>query len=59
VKQVVWFTTAGDSGAASGGTEWQTGPIPMYTGTNTVIIRAFDNAGNMSWKSLVVTRRGN
>jgi len=59
VKQVVWFTTAGDSGVASGAADWQAGLIPLYIGTNTIIIRAFDNAGNMAWKSLVVTRRGN
>lgn len=58
VQQIVWLTTAGDSGIANGTTQWQAGPIPLYTGTNTIIIRAFDATGNMAWKSLVITCRG-
>jgi hypothetical protein len=31
--------------------------IPLTLGYNTIIIKAFDTAGNSSWRSLVVTRK--
>jgi hypothetical protein len=56
VTRVVWSTSAGHSGTASGTERWDTGPIPLLTGTNRIIVRAFDAAGNSSWRSLTVTR---
>jgi hypothetical protein len=40
------------------GTEsWIAGPIPLLQGNNNITIRAFDLAGNMSWRSLTVVRQ--
>lgn len=57
VTQVVWSSSTGASGTAQGTTQWTAGPIPLNQGTNTVIVRARDAAGNAGWRSVVVTRR--
>jgi len=56
VASVTWSTNTGGSGTSSGTTLW-TATIPLLVGSNQVIIRAYDTAGNMSWRSVVVTRR--
>jgi hypothetical protein len=56
VAQVTWSTSNGDSGAASGTSNWATPPIPLYTGSTMIIIQASDGAGNTAWRSLSVTR---
>ncbi len=56
VTRVIWSTSAGHSGTASGTERWDTGPIPLLAGTNRIVVRAFDAAGNSSWRSLTVTR---
>ena len=57
VTSVVWFTAAGASGNATGTTSWSTSTIPLIRGDNSIVIRAFDAAGNMAWRSLSVTRQ--
>jgi hypothetical protein len=57
VVNVIWFTAAGASGDAIGTTTWSTGPIPLLVGFNTIVVRAFDAAGNMSWRALQVKRQ--
>jgi hypothetical protein len=57
VTSVVWFTAAGASGSATGTTSWSTSPIPLIRGDNSIVIRGFDAAGNMAWRSLSVTRQ--
>ena len=56
VASVTWSTNTGTSGTASGTTAWSA-TIPLLVGFNQVVIRAYDTAGNMSWRSVVVTRR--
>jgi hypothetical protein len=56
IARVTW-STATQSGEANGSTHWQTPPIPLLVGINNITIRAFDNAGNSSWRSVTVTRR--
>jgi len=56
IASVTWSTNTGSSGTASGTTSWSA-VIPLLIGSNTVIIRSTDAAGNMSWKSVVVARR--
>ena len=56
VTSVTWATSNGDSGTASGTTNWSTPAIPVYIGSTTVIVTAADAAGNTSWRSLTVTR---
>jgi hypothetical protein len=55
VTSVTWSTNTGSSGAATGTTQWSAS-IPLLTGSNTVTIRASDAAGNIAWRSVVVTR---
>ena len=57
VSKVVWVTGTGETGSAVGTNNWQTPPIPLYTGYNTIVIRAYDAAGNMAWRSVQVTRQ--
>jgi hypothetical protein len=56
VTGVRWSTSNGDTGTASGTTSW-TATVPLYSGTNLVIIRADDAAGNSGWRSVTVVRR--
>lgn len=55
VAKVTWQNTLMGSGTASGTTAWSAA-IPLYPGTNTLIIRAYDAAGNSSWRSITVVR---
>jgi hypothetical protein len=57
VAKITWSSSTGGSGTATGTNQWATTPIPIYIGTTTVIVRAYDAAGNSSWRSLTVTRR--
>jgi hypothetical protein len=57
VASVMWSTSAGASGTASGTSYWTAASVPLLVGTNVVIVRAYDAAGNSSWRSVTVTRR--
>ena len=55
VTSVIWATNTGQSGVASGTTNWSAA-VPLLIGSNSVTIRAADAAGNIAWRSVVVTR---
>jgi hypothetical protein len=55
VTSVTWSTNMGQSGTASGTGSWSAS-IPLIVGSNAVTVRAYDAAGNSSWRSVVVTR---
>jgi len=55
VASVKWSTNMGYSGTATGTSQW-TASIPMVVGSNTVIVTAADAAGNVAWRSVVVSR---
>jgi hypothetical protein len=57
VVQVTWSTAFGRSGVAAGTSSWNTGDVPLLVGTNTIMVRAYDAAGNSAWRSVTVTRR--
>ena len=57
VTSVTWSTNTGKSGTATGTNQWSTEAIPLLVGSNTITIRAYDAAGNTSWRSVVVKRR--
>ncbi len=57
VDHVTWSVSSGWSGRATGTTSWSTPAIPLFVGANTIVIHAYDAAGNSSWRSLVVSRR--
>jgi hypothetical protein len=56
VTKVAWQNTLMGSGTATGTSSWSATDIPLYPGTNTLIIRAYDAAGNSSWRSITVVR---
>lgn len=60
VTAVTWTTNTGGSGTAlttgtTGTTQWSA-TVPLLVGSNTVTIRATDAAGNVGWRTAVVTR---
>jgi hypothetical protein len=55
VTLVSWATNFGASGAASGTTAWSAA-IPLLIGNNSVTVRAADGAGNVGWRSIVISR---
>ncbi len=55
VTLVSWATNFGSSGAASGTTAWSAA-IPLLVGNNSVTVRAYDAAGNVAWRSVVISR---
>jgi hypothetical protein len=56
VSRVEWALSAGARGTAAGTTSWSA-RVPLPKGISVLTIRAFDVAGNSSWRSIVVTRR--
>lgn len=57
VVKVSWSSSAGNGGDAAGTSAFTAGPIPLYQGINTITVRAWDAAGNQSWRSIRVTRK--
>jgi hypothetical protein len=56
VTAVKWTNSTGGAGVAAGTTSWSAS-IPLLVGTNAVTVRAYDAAGNSSWRSVTVVRR--
>jgi hypothetical protein len=55
VAKVTWQTPSA-SGTATGTTSWTAASIPLLVGNNNIIVRAYDAAGNTSWRSVLVIR---
>ena len=56
VSRVIWTSNVYGTGTATGTTGWSA-TVPLALGYNTIVVRAYDAAGNSSWRSLVVTRK--
>ena len=56
VASVKWTTSNGNGGTASGSTSWSA-DVPLYVGNTVVTVRAYDAAGNWSWRAVTVVRR--
>ena len=56
VAVVKWTNSTGYSGTASGTSKWSAS-VPLLVGSNAVTIRAYDAAGNSSWRAITVVRR--
>jgi hypothetical protein len=56
ITQVIWQTPAGATGPATGTDHWLANNIPLLTGTNTVVVRAYDSTGSMGWATEIVVR---
>jgi hypothetical protein len=57
VTAVRWTNNFGQGGDATGTTNWQIANVPLLVGTNKITVRAFDAAGNSSWRLVTVVRR--
>jgi hypothetical protein len=55
VSSVQWTTSTGGAGIATGTTSWSAA-VPLLVGNNTVTVRAYDAAGNSSWRAVTVVR---
>ena len=55
IAQVTWQTSDGCAGTATGTSHWMA-TVPVLTGTNTVIVRAYDVNGVNAWAAVVVVR---
>jgi len=55
LSRITWTAPLG-SGTASGLAQWNTGPVPLMIGANSIVIRATDVNGATAWRSLMVTR---
>jgi hypothetical protein len=56
VASVKWSVSTGASGTALGTIAWSA-TAPLLVGTNTVTVRAYDAAGNSTWRAITVVRR--
>jgi hypothetical protein len=56
IASVTWQTSGGATGSASGTGPWVATNVPLFVGSNTIVVRAFDGTGNSAWASLVVVR---
>ena len=56
VVQVTWSSNVFGTNTATGTTQWSA-TVPLALGQNTIIMRAYDAAGNTSWRSVVVVRK--
>jgi hypothetical protein len=57
VAEVNWTAPGGRSGRATGTSQWQIPDLALANGINVIVVRAHDGAGNMAWRSLVITRQ--
>lgn len=56
VTRITWSSNVFGTFDATGAKQWSA-LIPLAVGQNTIILRAYDAAGDTSWRSLVVTRK--
>jgi len=57
IARVSWQNSNFGAGTATGTKDWTIPAVPLLVGNNTLIIRAYDTAGNSSWRSVIVVRR--
>ena len=57
IAKITWTASGGRSGVADGTTSWSISDFALRVGDNRIVIRAYDQAGNSSWRSLTITRR--
>ncbi len=56
IVRVTWQTSTGKTGEAEGTDHWLASGIPLLSGTNNIVIRAYDAQGLSAWASAVVVR---
>jgi len=56
LTRVTWQTAAGATGTALGTNSWVAQNIPLLVGTNTIIVRAWDDRNAYAWAAMVAVR---
>ena len=56
VTQIVWQTSNGATGTASGTSTWVASGIPVPEGNTTVMVKAYDSKGANAWVAMVAVR---
>ena len=56
VTSVAWSNSTGGSGTATGTTSWTISSISLLVGDNTIIVKAYDAAGDSAWRAITVVR---
>ncbi len=56
IARITWTNSNGPSGTAAGTTQWSA-EVPLLVGSNVILVRAYDPAGNSAWRALTVIRR--
>ncbi len=57
VASVTWRNSRGQSGAASGTTEWRVANLSLLPGSNVITVTATDDAGNAGSSTVTITAR--
>jgi hypothetical protein len=58
IVSVSWTSDKGGKGAASGSESWETAPIPLLIGDNTITITAEDGTGATASRTVIIKREG-
>jgi len=56
ITQVIWKTSNGASGVATGVNPWVASAIPLPVGTTTIVVNAYDAKGATAWATTVAVR---
>ena len=56
ISRVTWQSSGGAAGTATGTSHWMVTAVPLLTGTNTVVVRAYDARGVSAWASVIAVR---
>jgi len=56
ITKVTWQSSTGYAGTATGTAHWRAPSVPLLTGTNTIVVRAYDANGLNAWAAVVVVR---
>jgi hypothetical protein len=54
LTRVTWFNMGGGDGPATGTTTWSAGDVPLYGGSNVIVITAYDTHGNATTDAITV-----
>jgi Ca2+-binding RTX toxin-like protein len=55
LQRVTWFNMGGGYGVAEGTTSWSATDVPLYGGTNVIVITAVDSHGNQATDTVTIT----
>ncbi|MEP6716649.1 MAG: matrixin family metalloprotease, partial [Terriglobia bacterium] len=56
IAKISWQTSGGATGTGAGASPWLVAGVPLLVGSNTILVRAYDQKGNSGWSTVVVVR---